>query len=143
MKVENESKRRASSLILHPSIWPDSGLTRNTRCRCYRCSVPGLAGFARRALCGARSLITFQNISNFRLPEMSLNLCLAMGYQSQESVDSNMQDDIGDYRHHNWQQQCMSLLRAGAVNDAFERCVEGIGNGDDKLNKARGAVCCH
>jgi len=34
----------------------DSGLTRNTRCHCYRCSVPGLAGFTRLALCGARSL---------------------------------------------------------------------------------------
>jgi len=27
--------------------WPDPGLSRNTRCRCYRCSVPGLAGFTR------------------------------------------------------------------------------------------------
>src|SRR6185437_5858961 len=35
----------------------DSGRTRNTRCHCYRCSVPGLAGFTRLALCGARSLM--------------------------------------------------------------------------------------
>ena len=60
-----------ASFILHPSAfilsyWPDSGLTRNTRSRCYRCSVPGLAGFTRRALCGARSLIT-QVIFNCRL----------------------------------------------------------------------------
>src|ERR1044071_1923213 len=41
--------------------WPDPGLSRNTRCRCYRCSVPGLAGFTRLALCGARDLITFKN----------------------------------------------------------------------------------
>jgi len=41
---------------LFTRIWSDFGLTRNTRCRCYRCSVPGLAGFTRRALCGARSL---------------------------------------------------------------------------------------
>ena len=39
--------------------WPDPGLSRNTRCRCYRCSVPGLAGFTRLALCGARDLIKF------------------------------------------------------------------------------------
>src|ERR1044072_3290580 len=38
--------------------WPDPGLSRNTRCCCYRCSVPGLAGFTKRALCGARDLIT-------------------------------------------------------------------------------------
>src|SRR5437867_1165867 len=38
-------------------FWPDPGLSRNTRCRCYRCSVPGLAGFTRLALCGARDLI--------------------------------------------------------------------------------------
>ena|ERR1043165_6264454 len=37
--------------------WPDPGLSRNTRCRCYRCSVPGLAGFTKLALCGARDLI--------------------------------------------------------------------------------------
>jgi len=37
-------------------FWPDPGLYRNTRCRCYRCSVPGLAGFTRLALCGARDL---------------------------------------------------------------------------------------
>jgi len=43
-----------SRFTIHDS--PDFGLTRNTRCRCYRCSVPGLAGFTRRALCGARSL---------------------------------------------------------------------------------------
>jgi hypothetical protein len=41
-------------------IWPDSGLTRNTRALGYRCSVPGLAGFTGAALCGARSLITCQ-----------------------------------------------------------------------------------
>ena len=49
-----------SSFIPHPSIWPDSGLTRNTRAPGYRCSVPGLAGFTGAALCGARSLITCQ-----------------------------------------------------------------------------------
>src|SRR3712207_913720 len=38
-------------------MWPDSGPTRNTRRRCYRCSVPGLAGFTGQTLCGARSLI--------------------------------------------------------------------------------------
>ena len=36
----------------------DSGLTRNTRERGYRCSVPGLAGFTGPTLCGARSLMT-------------------------------------------------------------------------------------
>jgi hypothetical protein len=38
-------------------IGSDSGHARNTRGRCYRCSVPGLAGFTRLSLCGARSLI--------------------------------------------------------------------------------------
>src|ERR1044072_3212093 len=41
-------------------MWPGSGPTRNTRRRHYRCSVPGLAGFAGQALCGARSLISCQ-----------------------------------------------------------------------------------
>src|ERR1043166_2643656 len=40
--------------------WPDPGLCRNTRCRCSRCSVPGLAGFTRRAVCGARDLINLR-----------------------------------------------------------------------------------
>jgi hypothetical protein len=53
--------------------WPDSGLTRNTRARGYRCSVPGLAGFTGAALCGARSLITCQDIADFRLP---IDLCV-------------------------------------------------------------------
>src|ERR1041385_5599863 len=43
--------------------WPDPGLSRNTRCRCYRCSVPGLAGFTRLALCGARDLIKAKSLS--------------------------------------------------------------------------------
>jgi hypothetical protein len=48
-------------------FWPDPGLSRNTRCRCYRCSVPGLAGFTRLALCGARDLIKqFQIADNCR-----------------------------------------------------------------------------
>ena len=62
------------------SNWPDSGLSRNTRCRCYRCSVPGLAGFARQTLCGARSLITFQKS----------NLRLAMRQQAKQAVDAQM-----------------------------------------------------
>lgn len=57
--------------------WPDPGLSRNTRCRCYRCSVPGLAGFTRLALCGARDLI-------------NLNLCLTMREHSQQSVNGEM-----------------------------------------------------
>src|SRR6185437_9516248 len=54
------TKYKAHVFILPPSSlrsWPDPGLSRNTRCRCYRCSVPGLAGFTRLALCGARDLI--------------------------------------------------------------------------------------
>jgi len=43
-------------MALQKLNWPDPGLARNTRCRCYRCSVPGLAGFTRLALCGARDL---------------------------------------------------------------------------------------
>jgi hypothetical protein len=39
----SSSRLPPSSLL---SMWPDSGPTRNTRPRSYRCSVPGLAGFA-------------------------------------------------------------------------------------------------
>ncbi len=45
-------------LISHKKVRSDPGLSRNTRCCCYRCSVPGLAGFTKRALCGARDLIS-------------------------------------------------------------------------------------
>ena len=79
MKIEVETVNIRQVIAIHPSslrphpFWPDSGLTRNTRCRCYRCSVPGLAGFTRRALCGARSLIKkdrlpTKTIANCRLP---------------------------------------------------------------------------
>ena len=70
--VRSESVTLSESrLILHPSAlilsnWPDSGLTRNTRAPGYRCSVPGLAGFTGTTLCGARSLITCQSVSDFR-----------------------------------------------------------------------------
>ena len=64
---EKASMLHHSSFRLHPWIWPDSGLTRNTRALGYRCSVPGLAGFTGAALCGARSLITCQDIADFRL----------------------------------------------------------------------------
>ena len=89
-----------------PSIWPDSGLTRNTRCRCYRCSVPGLAGFTRRALCGARSLIKITAIVDCQFPNVNqriqirfwatlisckLDLRLAMREQSQQTVYRQVQ----------------------------------------------------
>ncbi len=55
-----------------PSIfWPDPGLSRNTRCRSYRCSVPGLAGFTRLALCGARDLISREQIARLRKCEIA------------------------------------------------------------------------
>src|SRR2546421_3606165 len=62
-----ESNGRSEFLQVQ-QIKSDSGLTRNTRAPGYRCSVPGLAGFTGTTLCGARSLITCQGISNFRLP---------------------------------------------------------------------------
>jgi len=70
-----------SSLI--PSIWPDSGLTRNTRAPGYRCSVPGLAGFTGTTLCGARSLITCQYIADLRLPiaDWSHHSLRAVGFE--------------------------------------------------------------
>ena len=55
-------------------IWPDSGLTRNTRAPGYRCSVPGLAGFTGTTLCGARSLIT--GLKYCRLPIADFQLVL-------------------------------------------------------------------
>ncbi len=67
-EAQLEGSFHPSSFIPHPSNWPDSGLTRNTRARGYRCSVPGLAGFTGAALCGARSLITGQDIADCQLP---------------------------------------------------------------------------
>jgi hypothetical protein len=122
-----------SSFRLHPWIWPDSGLTRNTRARGYRCSVPGLAGFTGAALCGARSLITCQGIShcdcqlpiglrhenarndfdliirqwqigNPHLAIGMLNRRLAVRQHSQQAIDGEMQQDVGDYRNNDWQQ---------------------------------------
>ena len=58
-------------------IWPDPGLSRNTRCRCYRCSVPGLAGFTRLALCGARDLIS-RAIFNCRMPIANCSIKLSV-----------------------------------------------------------------
>ena len=81
-----------------PSKWPDSGLTRNTRCRCYRCSVPGLAGFTRRALCGARSLIKDHwqlSIADSWLSidaiNKQLNVSLSLSEHAQQTVDCQMQ----------------------------------------------------
>src|SRR6266705_6502406 len=77
----------------------DSGLTRNTRCHCYRCSVPGLAGFTRHALCGARSLMTY-----CRLPRVDLqpesNGRFSMREHPQQSVDAEMQQDVNDERYY-------------------------------------------
>src|ERR1700730_9665463 len=58
----DKTRKRAThqvvlSVALRHINWPDPGLTRNTRRCCYRCSVPGLAGFTKLALCGARDLI--------------------------------------------------------------------------------------
>src|SRR5688572_2607701 len=66
------------------SIWPDPGLTRNTRRCCYRCSVPGLAGFTKQALCGARDLITNGPFSVCRL-EMTRGTRLNLDYFIPES----------------------------------------------------------
>src|SRR4029453_5970127 len=52
-------------------LWPDPGLSRNTRSRCYRCSVPGLAGFTRLALCGARDLIRDCRLCEKKSPRSS------------------------------------------------------------------------
>ncbi len=62
-ELEKATTLTHRAFILHPSafilaFWSDPGLSRNTRCCCYRCSVPGLAGFTKRALCGARDLIS-------------------------------------------------------------------------------------
>ena len=82
--------------------WPDPGLSRNTRCRCYRCSVPGLAGFTRLALCGARDLINhsifncqllivplaIEHVLNRQLKiGNDLNLGLAMREQTQKTIN--------------------------------------------------------
>jgi len=73
-KTRKERQDFLVPVALHPYIWPDSGLTRNTRAHGYRCSVPGLAGFTGATLCGARSLITCQKIADWQLPNADL-LC--------------------------------------------------------------------
>ena len=81
-----------SSLITHHCVnWSDPGLSRNTRCCCYRCSVPGLAGFTKRALCGARDLI-----SHYQLPIADLSIAnelnrrLAVREHPQQTIDGQV-----------------------------------------------------
>ena len=61
--ASDEFTLRPSAFIL--SRWPDSGLTRNTRELCYRCSVPGLAGFTKFSVVRSPKP---DNLSNFRSP---------------------------------------------------------------------------
>src|SRR5712671_2057311 len=106
----------------------DSGLTRNTRCRCYRCSVPGLAGFTRLALCGARSLITHCRLPGFDL-QPELNGRLAVRDYSQQAVDCQMQqhvNDDGDYQRYH---QSVAAIGGGAGDDAAKRTIKRIRNG--------------
>src|ERR1044071_2415062 len=140
------SRLSVSSLIPHPSYWPDSGLTRNTRAPGYRCSVPGLAGFTGTTLCGARSLITCQKLfDKLRLvvsvkpPQNKVywtsNLRLAVRQHAQQSINREMQNDVGDYRNNNRQQQSVSLIGAGTCDNPSKRSVKGIGDRHDELNK--------
>ena len=75
------------------TFWPDPGLSRNTRCRCYRCSVPGLAGFTRLALCGARDLISHCSIANCRLP-IGSNPSVQNHESDYKSAIGNLQSSI-------------------------------------------------
>jgi hypothetical protein len=130
------------------TIWPDSGLTRNTRALGYRCSVPGLAGFTGAALCGARSLISCQDIADFQLPIADWHLAIgnesnlrfAMRDDTQQSVDGQMQNYVSNDRNSDRQQQRVALVGAGTRDNPFEWRIERIGHGDDKLNKARSAA---
>jgi hypothetical protein len=73
-------------------MWPDPGLSRNTRRLCYRCSVPGLAGFTRQALCGARDLI-----KTLARRFKNLDFGFAMREHSQQAVDQKVRQRVRDY----------------------------------------------
>ena len=67
------------------SNWPDSGLTRNTQGFCYRCSVPGLAGFTKTAV------VRSPKSDNLSKHLNNLNRRFAMGQHSQQAVNREMQ----------------------------------------------------
>src|SRR6266849_10989566 len=82
-ELEKATKLTHRAFILHPSafilaFWSDPGLSRNTRCCCYRCSVPGLAGFTKRALCGARDLMSHYQlpIAKCRIQELTISVAV-------------------------------------------------------------------
>src|SRR6266851_4830806 len=125
LKVRNQG----ASLELS-TTWSDPGLSRNTRCCCYRCSVPGLAGFTKRALCGARDLI-----SHCRLPiadlQPELHDRLSVREHSQQSVDAQVQQDVNDDRDHQRQHQGVAVSSGRARDDAAKRLVKRICHGDN------------
>jgi hypothetical protein len=104
--------------ILHPSafilpMWPDSGLTRNTRDLRYRCSVPGLAGFTEISVVRSpkpdnlsKVGQTFVSVSSILISDrnsLQLDGRLAMRQHSQQSIDGEMQQDIRNYRNNDRQ----------------------------------------
>src|ERR1700730_7730737 len=108
------SARRPFASAIHHSNWPDSGLTRNTRAPGYRCSVPGLAGFTGTTLCGARSLITCQIISNFRLP--IADWCCR--YLNSNQLRKRERDDFGLISPYS-----QIGNRQSAIGDALNLCL--------------------
>ena len=102
--------RTQAVLILHPSalilsMWPDSGLTRNTRDLRCRCSVPGLAGFTKASVVRSPKP---DNLSKLK-QEFSLskraksNRRLAMREHSQQSINREVQQDVRNYRNYDGQ----------------------------------------
>src|ERR1700730_3392248 len=91
-RIINTKERRVKPAVnssLFVLNWPDSGLTRNTCCRCYRCSVPGLAGFTRLTLCGARSLITRCQLPVANCVPGSETFCLAQREMGNRRLANN------------------------------------------------------
>lgn len=54
-------------IALYYPNWPDSGLTRNTQGLCYRCSVPGLAGFTKTAVVRSPKSDNLSNVFDCQL----------------------------------------------------------------------------
>jgi hypothetical protein len=94
-------------------MWPDSGLTRNTRDLRYRCSVPGLAGFTEASVVRSpkpdnlsKVGQTFVSVASILMSDwksVELNLSFAMREHSQQSIDGQMQQDISNYRNNDGQ----------------------------------------
>ena len=63
-----------------------------------------------------------------------------MRHHAQDSIDRQMQQDIRNYRHHDWHHQRVPIARPRAIHDPSEWRIERVCNSNNKLNKTRAAV---